>query len=337
MTILIPSYEPDDRLIALIHDLREATDDSILVVDDGSGEDYRDIFDTVKDAGCTVLTHPTNQGKGLALKTGFDYVRRQGHEDEVICADSDGQHLPDDILKIKKALHEYPNHIVLGCRRFTGKVPLRSRLGNSATRMVYSLTTGTPLTDTQTGLRGYSSNMLDWLCQLPGDRFEYEMNMLLEAPNAGYCFKEVPIDTVYLDDNKSSHFRPIIDSAKVYFPFMKFCASSGFAAIMDFVLLLLFLHWTNANLLVSVIGARFFSSVMNFMVNRGLIFGKRKEVSLRKALPLYYALVLIVVLLNYGLMHLLNEIMGVHLVAAKFITEASLFLFSYWAQRKFIY
>lgn len=239
MTILIPSYEPDERLISLIHHLKEVSDDSILVVDDGSGEEYRGIFDSAKQAGCTVLTHKMNQGKGCALKTGFDYVRQQGGSDGVVCADSDGQHLPEDILRLTKVVREHRNHIVLGSRQFTGKVPLRSRIGNSATRLVYSLATGKPIQDTQTGLRGYSSEMLDWLCQIPGNRFEYEMNMLLEAPHVGYDLVEVPIDTIYLDDNKSSHFRPLADSARVYFPFLKFCASSGFAAILDFILLFL--------------------------------------------------------------------------------------------------
>lgn len=152
MTILIPSYEPDERLLSLIHKLKEVSDASILVVDDGSGEEYRGIFDSAKQAGCIVLTHSINQGKGSALKTGFDYVRQHGGRDGVICADSDGQHLPEDILRLTKAVREHRNHIVLGSRQFTGKVPMRSRIGNSATRMVYTFATGKPIQDTQTGL-----------------------------------------------------------------------------------------------------------------------------------------------------------------------------------------
>ncbi|MDQ6423450.1 bifunctional glycosyltransferase family 2/GtrA family protein [Paenibacillus sp. LHD-117] len=336
MTILIPSYEPDERLIALIRNLKEVSDDSILIVDDGSGEDYRDIFESAKEAGCTVLTHRINLGKGSALKTGFDYVRQHGDEDGIVCADSDGQHLPGDILRIVHAVREHRNHIVLGSRQFTGKVPLRSRFGNSATRMVFAYATGKPIQDTQTGLRGYSSDMLDWLCQVPGDRFEYEMNMLLEAPSAGYELVEVPIDTVYLDENKSSHFRPLADSARVYFPFLKFCTSSGFAAVLDFALLLL-LQWLTSNLLVSVIGARVCSSIFNYAMNRRFVFAGGKGAAIRKSLPRYYSLVLIIVALNYAMLHLLHVNIGVPLVAAKLMTEASLFVLSYWAQRKFVY
>lgn len=336
MTILIPSYEPDDRLIVLIRDLKEVSPDPILVIDDGSGADYSDIFEAAKLEGCTVLSHQVNQGKGRALKTGFDYVRQRGEADGVVCADSDGQHLPEDIMRITDAVREHRGRIVLGSRQFTGKVPLRSRFGNSATRIAFALATGKPIHDTQTGLRGYSADMLDWLCDVPGDRFEYEMNMLLEAPAAGYDLVEVPIETVYLDENKSSHFRPLADSARIYFPFLKFCASSGFAAVLDFALLFL-LQWLTSNLLVSVMGARLCSSIFNYSMNRRFVFAQDKEAVVRRSLPRYFSLVAAILLLNYGLMYALHEQIGLALIAAKLITEAILFLFSYWMQRKFVY
>ncbi|MFC5700731.1 glycosyltransferase [Cohnella faecalis] len=336
MTILIPSYEPDERLLGLIHQLKAVSDSTILVVDDGSGDAYSEIFDSAREAGCTVLTHRHNLGKGRALKTGFAYLQQKGATEGVVCADSDGQHLPKDIMRIAHAVNEHHDHVVLGSRHFTGKVPMRSRFGNSATRMVYSYATGTPIQDTQTGLRGYSVDMLDWLCRIPGERFEYEMNMLLEAKAAGYSLIEVPIDTVYLDENKSSHFRPLADSARVYFPFIKFCASSGFSAILDFVLLLL-IQWVSANLFISVAGARLCSSIFNYTMNRSFVFAKGKEVAIGKSLPRYFALVIVIALLNYGLMHLLHERLGIPLIGSKLLTEASLFLFSYWSQRKFVY
>jgi Glycosyltransferases involved in cell wall biogenesis len=339
MTILIPSYEPDERLLGLIHSLKENGNPSILVVDDGSGEDYREIFDSARAAGCTVVTHPANLGKGRALKTGFDYIRRSGHPDGVVCADSDGQHLPKDIMRVANAVREHPRHIVLGSRRFTGKVPARSRFGNTATRMVYSYATGTPIHDTQTGLRGYSPDMLDWLCRIPGDRFEYEMNMLLESKNAGYDLMEVPIDTVYLDENKSSHFRPLADSARIYFPFLKFAASSGLSALLD-ILLLFLLQAIGMNLFLSVVGARIGSSLFNFAMNRTFVFeGKdnRSAKSMKRSMPRYYSLVVIVLLCNYGLLHTFHESIGIPLLAAKLMTEAILFAFSFWAQKKFVY
>ena len=162
------------------------------------------------------------------------------------------------------------------------------------------------------------------------------MNMLLEAPRVGYDLVEVPIDTIYLDDNKSSHFRPLADSARVYFPFLKFCASSGFAAILDFMLLIV-LQWLSSNLLVSVIGSRVISSIFNYTMNLKFVFTTRDGAAVRKSLPRYFSLVIIIMLLNYGIISLFHESIGLPLIVAKLLTEALLFAFSYWAQRKFVY
>ena len=336
MNILIPSYEPDERLVALIGQLRAIGSFPIVVVDDGSGDAYKALFSSVRKLGCTVITHSANKGKGHALKTGFHYFQQAGTTDGIVCADSDGQHLPQDIMKIAASIQAYDQHIILGSRRFTGKVPLRSRFGNAATRLVYSFTAGMRLYDTQTGLRGYSADMLSWLCRIPGERFEYEMNLLLEAPAAGFSFHEVPIDTVYLNHNESSHFRPIADSARIYAPLIKFSAASLLSAVIDFLLLAL-IHLFSSSLLLSVLGARLASSVFNYTMNKRFVFSKGKRSSIHTSMPKYFALVIVVFSLNYGLMHLFNERLGIPLLIAKLFTEASLFLLSYWAQRKFVY
>lgn len=336
MTVLIPAYEPDHRLLSLIANLKAACSTKIVVVDDGSGEAYRDIFNSAREAGCTVLTHTTNLGKGRALKTGFTYLKEQGDRDGVVCADSDGQHLPTDIMRIADAVASHEDGIVLGCRHFTGKVPLRSRFGNSATRMIYAVTTGRRIQDTQTGLRGFSSKMLDWLCRIPGERFEYEMNMLLHAQEEGYKLHEVPIDTVYLENNKSSHFRPIADSAKVYAPIVKFCSSSLLSGVLDFVLVIL-LQMMTGSLLFSVFGARVASSLFNYTMNRNFVFGKQQRATIFSSAPKYFALVVLILMFNYGLMYLFHESIGMPLVIAKLLTEGVLFVFSFWSQRKFIF
>ncbi|EFM13002.1 glycosyl transferase family 2 [Paenibacillus curdlanolyticus YK9] len=336
MTVLIPSYEPDNRLLELILQLKATGNHDIIVVDDGSGERYHDIFEQTARYGCKVLTHAINLGKGRALKTGFQYMLEHGQHDSIICADSDGQHLPDDIMRIAKAVEAHPCQIVLGSRRFTGKVPLRSRFGNTATRMVYGFTTGTSLHDTQTGLRGYSPEMLEWLCRVPGDRFEYEMNMLLDAQSEGYHLLEVPIDTVYLDDNKSSHFRPIADSMSVYMPIVKFSCSSLFAALVDYLLLFL-VHVLTSSLLLSVVAARVSSSIINYSMNRKFVFASGSESKVQRSLPRYFSLVLLILALNYGLLYTLHDRLSIALLPAKLLTEGVLFVLSYWAQRKFVY
>lgn len=336
MTVLIPTYEPDHRLIELIARLQAITDDPIVVVDDGSGERYRPIFEAVKSAGCTVLTHNVNLGKGRALKTGFAYIRESGAKDGVVCADSDGQHAPKDIVAVGRSIASGRKRIVLGSRKFTGKVPLRSRFGNRLTSKIYDAATGIRVEDTQTGLRGYPSEMLGWLCQVPGERFEYEMNLLLEAPARGYAIAELPIDTIYLDDNRSSHFRPLVDSLKVYLPFLKFGASSLLAGLIDFIVLLL-LQWWTSHLLLSVVLARLASSAANYAVNRRYVFGRPQQTPVLRSMQRYYLLVAAIVGLNYGLLHLLHITLGIHLIPAKLATECLLFLLSYGMQRKYVY
>lgn len=336
MIILIPSYEPGVQLLDLIIKIKEKCNFDIIIVDDGSGNKYREIFRQAESLKCTVLTHVRNLGKGHALKTGFEFIKTSGENAGVVCADSDGQHLPEDIIKIAKNIEEHKSHIILGCRRFTGKVPIRSKFGNSVTRTIFSLATGTNIYDTQTGLRGFSIDMLDWLCSIHGERFEYEMNMLLEAKEAGYLFYEVDIDTVYYKDNKSSHFHTIKDSVRVYQPILKFSASSLISAAIDLALLFLIQFFTSS-LLVSVIVSRMCSSIFNYTMNRNFVFSDGRTVNFKNSLFKYYSLVIIIMLVNYLLIFTFNELIGIPLFVSKLLTETTIFLFSYWSQHKFVF
>jgi glycosyltransferase involved in cell wall biosynthesis len=336
MTILIPAYEPNKRLLDLINELKEIYDYKIVIVDDGSGNDYKSIFKQAEEAGCTVLTHLFNMGKGRALKTGFSYIKESGENEGVVTADCDGQHLPKDIMRISQAVKSNESSIVLGTRRFAGKVPFRSRFGNSITRAIFSFASGAKVYDTQTGLRGFSTNMLDWLLEVPGQRFEYEMNMLLEAQPSGYGFKEINIDTVYLEQNKSSHFHPLKDSLRVYLPILKFSMSSLISAVLDFVLLGV-IQAATSNLFLAVAGARVCSALFNYTMNRLYVFSRYKEVSVKESSARYALLAAIILLANYCIIYSYNQVIGIPIFWAKILTEITIFLFSFWAQRKFVF
>ena len=206
MIILIPAYEPDEKLVDLVTSLR-CSGQTIVVVDDGSGTEYRPVFHRARSLGCDVIGHLPNRGKGDALKRGFRHIAAVYPGQDVVCADCDGQHTLPDIARVADAVGEHRAGIVLGSRQFAGDVPLRSRFGNDVTRMVFRVATGRRLQDTQTGLRGYPAWMLGWLQTIEGERFEYELEVLLAARRAGVELHEVSIATIYLEENASSHFR----------------------------------------------------------------------------------------------------------------------------------
>lgn len=335
MTVLIPAYEPTEKMLTLVSELKAKTDYPVLIVDDGSGENYQELFALAESCGCTVLHHPENAGKGAALKTGFNYLLALGSPGKVVCADSDGQHHVDDIIRVYHAIDENKKEMVLGVRRFSGKVPLKSRFGNQVTAFFFKLATGLALTDTQTGLRGYPPALLPWLCSVEGDRFEYELNLLLMAKTAKVSICQIPIATIYDQNNKGTHFRPFWDSIRVTLPLIRFCASSLTSALLDFSLLFLFQNLTG-NLLGSVVLSRAISSVCNYSMNKIFVF-KTKDISGKQSAPQYFSLVFIIMLANYGLLSLLTEIIGLPVAAAKLLTELTLFCLSYTVQKCFIF
>lgn len=214
--ILIPAYKPSDALVELTKTLSERGY-AVLCVDDGSGSEFDGIFDRTSEYAL-VIRYQTNRGKGGALKHGMDYIISSpecASVTTVVTADADGQHKPDDIEKTAHASLKYGG-FVLGVRRFTGKVPLRSRFGNSMTKLVFAAASGKKLTDTQTGLRAMKKSDLPFHLSIPGNRYEYEMNVLFAVVKSGTPITEVPIETVYENNNESSHFHPIRDSARIY-------------------------------------------------------------------------------------------------------------------------
>ena len=184
VVILIPAYKPDEGMLALLNALiAQKRYAGIVVVDDGSGSDYRPIFEAAEQMeGVVVVRHAVNQGKGRALKTGFNAIMNQWPEAAVITADADGQHTPRDIARLADELDASDGKtIVLGKRGFGKGTPAKSLMGNTITRHVFALSTGKMIYDTQTGLRGIPASLLPEMMHIPGERYEYEMNMLLQC------------------------------------------------------------------------------------------------------------------------------------------------------------
>ena len=337
--ILIPAYKPTGDLAVYS---RKLTEDgyNVVVVNDGSGSEYDAVFASLPDKA-VLVSHDINKGKGAALKTGINYIKENYPAAYgIVTADADGQHRPEDIARVAETLDQNPNALILGSRKFEGNVPAKSRFGNTVTRWIFSAVSGVKVRDTQTGLRAFSVKLTDFMLSLEGDKYEYEMNMLMYAAKEKIPIIEVDIETVYLNDNASSHFDPLKDSIRIYARIFKFAASSLASFAIDFVLLFVFKALTKAmpqavSLLVSVIAARCVSSLFNFFVNRKLVF-KDKNGALRSALK-YYLLAACILGLNYALMWLLNIKLGIALAAAKLVTELLLFILSYNMQKKYVF
>ncbi|WKA51452.1 bifunctional glycosyltransferase family 2/GtrA family protein [Planococcus liqunii] len=340
--VIIPAYKPDHKCESLIQQILAAGFQQIIVVDDGSGPQYADFFKSLYPVPeVAVLRHAVNQGKGRALKTAFHYILNQKLPIEgVITVDADGQHLVSDMLKIARKMAEAPDHVVLGARDFKQKdVPFRSRFGNRFTRLLFRLSTGAVLTDTQTGLRGIPVRHLPHLLSVVGERFEYEMNMLAALRSKKIPLAEVPIETVYLEKNKSSHFHPLHDSYHVYKIFLLYGLSGGASFALDIGLYWLFIQlWRSEEpqlfIIFATVAARILSSLFNYYVNRNKVFGQGS----RKSFIRYYILAVFIMMMSAGSVHFLYaEWLGRGEVILKVFVDTVLFLFGFVVQRTWVF
>lgn len=344
MAVIIPSLEPDARLPRLVEDLRRAGFEKILVVNDGSSAAYDPVYHDLQTAhGCVALRHAVNLGKGRGLKNAFNYVLLNW-PDCVGCvtADSDGQHSAEDIAACARALCEHPDALVLGCRRFSLKgVPFHNRMGNLITNKVTEMLSGLKVSDTQTGLRAIPLAFMARLMNVKGERFNYEMNMLLKAKEADVQIIEVPISTIYDAQGQSSHFNLWKDSARIYALFGKFILSSLFAFIVDialFSLLLMLLrgHISPAScIFLATLGARIVSSLTNFAVNKKSVF--RNKGHLRKSLLKYYILCFVQLSISAGLVYVFHKLTGLHETPVKIVVDILLFFASFQIQREWVF
>lgn len=285
--IVIPSLNPDQKLIELMQRIRSSISASIpvVIVNDGSDPETRSFFiEAASDDYCQVLTHEENGGKGKALKTAFDYILNQYPDSTgVITVDGDGQHTTEDVKRCIEYFLSNPETVILGSRHFSkSATPLRSRFGNLFTRKLISNLNGLKLTDTQTGLRVLPYSTLKDLLNIEGERYEYEMNMLFYFREHNIDIEEIPIETIYIEENKSSHFNPLIDSLKIYSVFIKYSLSALVSFLIDIALFTLLVSLLRSVLpvsyiIVSTVVARVSSASFNYLSNRYLVFKAKKR------------------------------------------------------------
>ena len=336
LCILIPAYNPGAILVTLVSDLHSVGFGQIVVINDGSDDSSRAHFEDIRRfERCRVLEHAVNLGKGRALKTGFNHIfihlpSCRG----VVTADADGQHQAPDIARIADILGSNPSGVVVGTRRFTKDIPLRSWIGNVLTRYLFLIFIGKKVSDTQSGLRGIPSHLLRNYIGLDGEGYDYELNMLISTKKDRVDIIETPISTIYFDDNRSSHFNPIIDSMKIYFLLLRFTLSSIVASAIDVVLFTISFRMTD-DILIAVTVARVFAANVNFFINKRVVFHNKSRI-LSTVLK-YYCLVSFMGTISYLSIAWLYHGFGWPAVGSKIIVETLLFTINFVIQRDVIF
>ena len=346
ISVILPSLNPDEKLMKVVNGLISEGFDDIIIVNDGSDDSHLAPFREAEGLEqVTVLNHDVNKGKGRALKTAFEYCAANRPEiDGVVTVDGDNQHRPKDIMACCRAMCD-KKKVILGCRDFSGKdVPPKSKIGNNITKFVFKFACGIKISDTQTGLRAIPAKYLKFMTEIKGERFEYETQVLLEMKKHGISFEEVPIETVYIEDNATTHFHPIRDSVKIYLVIFKFILSSllsffidlGLFTAIDFIIGDKLDRW--ARVMIATAGARVVSSLFNYVMNRNAVFASGAPVS--RSMPRYYALCVVQAAASYGLVYLFSNIFvaGEGITSLiKAVVDLCLFIVSFQIQRRWVF
>ncbi len=340
--LLIPAYKPDNTLLKLIEHLIKSDKhnvfNSIIIVDDGSGAEYKTIFDALsKIEQVTILYHAINLGKGAALKTGFSYISLKNKDLPIITADADGQHKPSDILNIAQQSIVMPNKLILGIRKFRGKIPFRSLIGNLLTRFIIRFLTGLNLTDTQTGLRAWPSKLALKSLKIPINGYDFETEALVRAPSLlenKAAIAQIPIQTVYENNNKGSHFNPLLDSMRIYFVFIRYCGAGLVTALVDNIVFIT-LFSIFGDIVLSQVASRSGGALVSFYLSKNIIF--RSHANWSYALIKFFFLVVLLGLISYMMINVLITSFNMNVIAAKILAELILFIASFSIQRHFIF
>lgn len=332
---LIPAYKPEPAVLdtarALLASGRIA---HVVVVNDGSGAEYAPLFQELAGMGATVLRHSVNLGKGMALRTGLNYIACTfPHSAGVVTLDADGQHLVKDVLAVTDRLLKNPGALILGCRSFGRSTPLRSRVGNITTRLVMRLLAGLCISDTQTGLRGIPQSFVPHLLRLRTTGYDFELDMLIQAQKEGIPLMEQPIETVYINDNRSSHFHPLLDSIKIYLVFLRYNLSSLLTSGVDYMV---FVTCTIFGLSLGSCMAmgRVCSWIVNYGINKHFVFQSEKG---WQSLTPYLMFEISMAFVSYIAIAYLCRTLNFNIYGAKVLVESLLYLFTFTVQREIVF
>lgn len=332
MTIIIPAYNPDNHIIDVLNGLKKY---QVIVVDDGSKN--KKIFDKVKKySNVILLNHSVNMGKGKAMKTAMEYVYNNIDDDGVIFVDADGQHKKKDIENVIKVFNNNKDALIIGSRTFKGEIPWKSKIGNNITKFLFKAFTLKKVNDTQSGLRAINTKYIPFLLEIEGNRYEYEMNILLSCCNKIKII-EIPIETIYEDKNNStSHFRVVKDSFLIYKSFLKFMLFSFLCFLVDyigFISLVKLFSKTPTNIFICNLISKIISSTLNYNFNKKFVFRSKKN----NTLSSYVMLTMGIILLNSFILNIFINSLHVNVYLSKIIVEVIVFIVNSIVEQKVIF
>lgn len=336
--VLIPAYNPCEKMESFLKILK-SNNIEVVVVNDGSRAECEKHFDFARSLGYHVLSHTENRGKGCALKTGFSYITETKNDvDYVITADCDGQYDIESILTIAKACEETDGEALILGVRFCDKNlkhHVKANIGTAFTRVAFRLATGLKVRDTRTGLRAIPKFLFRKMCRLKGERFEYDMNLLLKLNDWGVSFREIPVKSAY--NNNTSYYAPVKDSVRILSQILIFSLSSFLSFAMDYGLFMLVNHLlfdvSAYHVPIAYFTGRVISSIFNYAVNSRFVF---KEFSL-KSIVKFTLLCLVIMGLGAIGSYLLEDLAGIPGVICKLVVDFPLFFISYFGQKKYVF
>jgi len=335
---VIPAYNPDQQLLNVINEIQDKSTNTIFIIDDGSNKKNQHIFKRIEEdekyIDVVFLRHAVNLGKGAALKTIFNYILTTHPNIEgIVTLDSDGQHSIDDCLHILKTLEDHQNSFVLGYRTFSKDIPLKSYIGNNISKFIYKIILGRSFNDTQTGLRGLSKSFMKECLLIKSNRFEFETEQLAIAVNHNINILEVPIETIYIENNKASSFRPLVDSFRIYFILFRYGLSSIITAIVDFIIFMIALSF-GTNVLVANMLARTVSIGVQFTLLDKFVFHTKSKILSFILFALYvYIMGIISAMTQISIIEHLN----ISVITAKILVEGILFFINFAFLRLYIF
>ncbi len=335
--VVVPTLDPDKKIMQKFIDELHEEFTNILIVNDGCEKSYESFFASLEKKGIIVLKHYKNLGKGRGLKTAFNYILNNYPKIKgCISCDSDGQHSVKDIIKCSELLINNPNKLILGVRDFDSKnVPARSKFGNKMTRGIFRTFIGIDITDTQTGLRGFSRELMSKFLDTSGERYEYETEMLINCKKDSISILEEKIETIYIDSNSGSHFNPIKDSIRIYGLFSKYIINSLISYILDIVLFGIFLNIIriDSKILAATIIARIISSIYTYCTNKNIKF---KNISKRELID-YSFLVVAQMFISGCFVTYLFNLLSINVYVLKILVDLVIWLVNIFIQKEFIF